>query len=420
MDRVLPESVLHADGRVEPFEPERITRSLFAAAEQLGTADAFLARELTEGVLHFLAADHDGSEIASKEIAETVIKVVRELGHPDLAKAFEQGEVAESKPSRTTVEKPLWPAWLQAHTPPNWIVHAAASVPLEALSLAHVFPPELVSAHVEGLIRLSDLATPLELSGLALPIPPDRILQAVHGARELAGEFLAIDGPEYDLAAQPGEPADLAAVFLEELSLAATLAALQVVLNLNIQTPPPRLEEGAGPLFAAEPVESHRHKEIAIALADRARESCFWVWWHLAAGNSNGFAQLPAAGEFVFDRPRGPIHLAPGIDRQTPTTLIQVGLNLSRLVELSRGGAASRSGTLPEESRQPGTLCQDRRAREARLSAKAWPADPPRSLSARSGQARTGPARPGGGVNGVGSTDGGVWPRYSEVDPSGC
>ena len=34
----LPESVRYADGHTEPFEPERITRSLFAAAEQLSQA----------------------------------------------------------------------------------------------------------------------------------------------------------------------------------------------------------------------------------------------------------------------------------------------------------------------------------------------------------------------------------------------
>jgi hypothetical protein len=51
----LPETVHLPDGRAEPFEPERISRSLFAAGERLGRPDAFLARELTEGVLHFLA-----------------------------------------------------------------------------------------------------------------------------------------------------------------------------------------------------------------------------------------------------------------------------------------------------------------------------------------------------------------------------
>jgi ATP cone domain len=374
LDRVLPESVLHPDGCVEPFEPERITRSLFAAAEQLGSADAFLARELTEGVLHFLAADPGGSEIASKDLAETVIKVVRELGHPDLAKAYEHGDAAERKQSRPRVDKQTWPAWLRSDTLPQQLIRAAAQGPLEAFSLTHVFPPDLVSAHLEGLIILTGLPCPLEMAGITLPIPPNRIAESVRSAREIAGEFLAIDGPEHDLASQPGEPAEIAAVYLNELSEAAVQVGLRAVLNLNIQTPPPRLAEAMGPLFAVECVEPDRRRHIAFELADRARESCLTVWWHIPTENRDGFAQLPAACDFVLDRPRGPIHLAPGIDRQTPTTLIQVGMNLSRLVELVGGSPVDpelflrKVGSLARFAKTAGHVKQDFLRKHGRLS----------------------------------------------------
>ena len=57
----LPERVRLPDGRTEPFEPERITRSLFAAGERVGQPDAFLSQEMTEGVLYFLAAESVGA-----------------------------------------------------------------------------------------------------------------------------------------------------------------------------------------------------------------------------------------------------------------------------------------------------------------------------------------------------------------------
>jgi hypothetical protein len=41
--------------------------------------------------------------------------------------------------------------------------------------------------------------------------------------------------------------------------------------------------------------------------------------------------------EFVFDRPKQSVQLAPGIDRQTPATLMQVGVNVGRLVEMMGG-----------------------------------------------------------------------------------
>jgi hypothetical protein len=57
----LPQWVSRRDGRLEPFESDRICRSLFAALADLGRPDAFLARELTDGILHFLAGEFDAA-----------------------------------------------------------------------------------------------------------------------------------------------------------------------------------------------------------------------------------------------------------------------------------------------------------------------------------------------------------------------
>src|SRR4051812_2626833 len=83
-----PAWVYKRDGRLVPFEPDRISRALFAATEGLRRPNAFLARELADAVLHFLTADMDGPAPTTAQIAELVVKVVRELGHPDLARAF--------------------------------------------------------------------------------------------------------------------------------------------------------------------------------------------------------------------------------------------------------------------------------------------------------------------------------------------
>src|SRR5262245_5854834 len=80
------------DGRLVPFEADKICQALFAAGESLGQPDAFLARELTDGVLHFLAAEAGGTPPTTSQIAELVVKVVRELGHPALARALEDGQ----------------------------------------------------------------------------------------------------------------------------------------------------------------------------------------------------------------------------------------------------------------------------------------------------------------------------------------
>src|SRR5205807_5391990 len=83
-----PAWVYKRDGRLVPFEADKISRSLFAATESLGQPDAFLARELTDGVVHFLTTEAEGSTPSTAQIGELVVKVVRELGQPSLAEAF--------------------------------------------------------------------------------------------------------------------------------------------------------------------------------------------------------------------------------------------------------------------------------------------------------------------------------------------
>src|SRR6516162_8795680 len=86
-----PTWVHKRDGRQAPFEADKISRALFAATETRGRPDAFLARELTDGIVHFLTAELDGAAPTTAQIAEMAVKVVRELGHPDLAQVFAAG-----------------------------------------------------------------------------------------------------------------------------------------------------------------------------------------------------------------------------------------------------------------------------------------------------------------------------------------
>ena len=87
---ILPTKAAKRDGSVVEFDADRISRSLFAASESIGRPDAFLARELADGAVHFLAQESTSDTISTQEIAEVVVKVVRELGQPALAAAFEE------------------------------------------------------------------------------------------------------------------------------------------------------------------------------------------------------------------------------------------------------------------------------------------------------------------------------------------
>ena len=50
-----PAWVRKRDGRLVPFDADRISRALFAAGEEAGRPDPFLARELADVAVHFLA-----------------------------------------------------------------------------------------------------------------------------------------------------------------------------------------------------------------------------------------------------------------------------------------------------------------------------------------------------------------------------
>ena len=84
----LPAWVRRRDGSQVPFEADRICQSLYAAAETLGTPGAFLIRELTDVVLHFLAKDPLDAIPTTGQIVEHVEKIVREVGQPILARAL--------------------------------------------------------------------------------------------------------------------------------------------------------------------------------------------------------------------------------------------------------------------------------------------------------------------------------------------
>ena len=56
-----PRRLLARRGRLVPFEADKISQALFAASEGLGRPDPFLARELTDGVLHFFAQEYAGA-----------------------------------------------------------------------------------------------------------------------------------------------------------------------------------------------------------------------------------------------------------------------------------------------------------------------------------------------------------------------
>jgi hypothetical protein len=320
MGFAVPAWVKKRDGRVVAFDPDVISQDLFNATEHLGQPDAFLARELTEGVLHFLATGQDDSIPTTEAIAELIVKVVRELRQPRLAQAFAQ----RSRPAAPIIA---------LH--PDWIARQA----VEGYALDTVFTRDVAAAHREGLLQLTGLEAPLHLAAAVLSPAADLPL-AIATARRAVADWLVLDGAEYEAGQQPSALVRRMLPLLQATGLTARV-------QLNCAEPPPWAQTTAqGPLFAEPPplsaCSSNAEALLDAVLAGDARH--FVVDWHLSERDLQGpergvlekLARAALHGDpvaFSFDRPRQGVLLGPGLDRNHPGMLMTVGLHLPRLLQ---------------------------------------------------------------------------------------
>jgi ATP cone domain len=329
-----PGWVSKRDGSRVPFDADKISQALFAATESLDRPDAFLARELTDGVLHFLAVEKDDDTLTTTQIAEIVAKTVRELGQPALAEAFSTfvaAPVAARSPTeaivlhvrRDVTPRVLFPELMRQYTQQA------------------VYSRQVLAAQSDGLLTLTGLETPGELETCVVGLF-ESAADALQDLRRYVGGCAVFDGPEYALLHTGGTER-----FVNEVRLAARFLGLPVVVNLNCAEPPPWAGDLArGPLFTEQRAVPDETRPAAVAedllerfTAANPSTPLIRIYWHVAERDfltdrlrmAVHLAAEGAALTFVFDRPRRPLLLAEGIDRQHSAVLLTVGLHLPRL-----------------------------------------------------------------------------------------
>ena len=87
------DKVKKRDGRLIPFNPEKITRAIFLAASEVAnkegiTADYQIASELTEEVRKLLNRKFAGKIPSVEDIQDAVIKVLIETGHAKTSETY--------------------------------------------------------------------------------------------------------------------------------------------------------------------------------------------------------------------------------------------------------------------------------------------------------------------------------------------
>jgi hypothetical protein len=336
----LPSLVYKRDGRLVPFEADKISQSLYAATEELGRPSAFLARELTDGVLHFLAADAEVNPPATSQIADLVAKVVRELGQPALAQMYADRQHGKQQEAPALVPHPRSAATFQFSTEeaPAAVVRQC----LRSYSLQAVFARDLAAAHEEGLVSICGLENPEEFARQVVEPPnPDNWLALL----DVPARTIVFDSPELALTESTARS------WLLGLATFCECSGRSALLNLHVATPPAWADPGAkGPLFDAGTGVADAHTTaISNLLLDeiqRLNNRSVRVDWHLSEtdfrpGNLDRLEDLARRAVenqwlgFALDRPRRPVALAAGLDRRGAAVLQDVGLDLPHFLGLA-------------------------------------------------------------------------------------
>jgi hypothetical protein len=334
----LPTWVLKRDGRQEAFEADKISQALFAATEALGAPNAFLARELTDGALHFLAQEASDHALPTTQIADLVEKVVRELGQPAVAQAFAQAFAHRAHPARAArpqAEKPV--RALTCAVPLTAPPHEVVRTSLEAYTLQAVFGRDLAAAHAEGLIALCGLTSPGALASIV-----------IDGAGPAAEPGWQVGLRQVEQAAAPRVVVDSAERYLQHhgadwliaLDRALAFQNKEAILNVNSAVAPRWAQDAeGGPLFPGGSASAAVSAQEVLQILLRLKSPRLRVDWHLQGSDFDDAARRrvlhdvlvvhdAARCAFVMDRPRQPVHLAEGVDRDRSGALLEVGLNL--------------------------------------------------------------------------------------------
>ena len=262
LTRQPPAWVYKRDGRLVPFEADRICRALFSASEQLGVPNAFLARELTDGVVHFLLSEFDEATPTTSQIADSVIKIVRELGQPALALAYAEALLHKKPREAASLKEEVNPTkQITVQFPTNDSPSNVLRQFARAYSQEFVYSPDIVAAHREGLLTLTGLETPQTWQPESWSsTPPSRTFsEAFFDPRSHVSDYLVLDGPEFligeylrSIRREQNELANAIVKrrWLRELAMTFQTTGLRPIVNLNCSSPPIWAEDlASGPLF---------------------------------------------------------------------------------------------------------------------------------------------------------------------------
>ncbi len=353
--------VIKRDGRQVPFEADKISHSLFAAGEALGRPDPFLARELTDSILHFIRHEFGDQAPTTPAIAELVAKVVRELGHPELAGQYEFGREQRSQPrSKGTLQESTNQRRWVARTVtellerPDSLDSAAEAEQISTLLQAsRIYSSDILAAQCDGLIRLGNprSATRIEAALAPHQSEPLDLLKTLADYRQAAGDAIIFDSPDLGLWTEGKQQSDAWRPWLQTLRFGLGDQGCQAILNLNRRAGAGGKKRVSYPSLFGDSIDEIFDRAFGSFQARFAQEAvaqstdALHIHWHLTDPDFgreseqvlHALARLAIDGRpitFVFERPRHISRLALGLAAGQHAILLTVGLGLRNLLQL--------------------------------------------------------------------------------------
>jgi len=146
------------DGRIVPFNKDRIADAIFKAAQAVGGEERFVAEELAAAGGDYLARHYDADMPAIEEIQDLVEKVLIETGHAKTAKAYILYRDRRAQARRATTVRKVTTAGPRSSTDMALLVDTGAKDALVSWDKGRIVEALEKEAHV-------DLATARKIAG---------------------------------------------------------------------------------------------------------------------------------------------------------------------------------------------------------------------------------------------------------------
>jgi ribonucleoside-triphosphate reductase len=160
------DTIQKRDGRIVPFDIEKITEAILKAAQSVGGHDEETARELAEKVVDYLKRDQKIALPSVEEVQDAVEKVLIENGHARTAKAYilyrdRRTRIREGKTELMDAVAEILVETSRENAnvgnSPSAKMLQIASAASRQYYLSRLIPEEMAQAHRSGDIHIHDL-----------------------------------------------------------------------------------------------------------------------------------------------------------------------------------------------------------------------------------------------------------------------